>query len=96
MLQIRKTQVYTSWFDRLRDRQVQNRIDNRLRRLRRGNFGDVKAVGGGVSELRLHFGPGYRVYFVRRGESLVILLSGGDKDSQDVDIRSAQDLAGEL
>ena len=69
------------------------RIDSRIRRLSLGNPGDVRPVGEGVSEIRIAHGPGYRVYFVRRGEALVILLAGGDKDSQKRDIRRALDLA---
>lgn len=78
MLEIRQTIEYAEWFDGLRDRQAQARINTRIRRLSLGNRGDVKPVGQGVSELRIDHGPGYRVYFVRRGAVLVVLLAGGD------------------
>jgi putative addiction module killer protein len=80
----------------LRDRQAKARIDIRLRRLSMGNPGDVKPVGQGVSELRIDYGPGYRVYFVQRGETLIILLAGGDKRTQERDIKTALDLAQDL
>ena len=93
MIEIRQTEVYSRWFSRVRDRQARVRIDSRIRRLSLGNPGDVRPVGEGVSEIRIDYGPGYRVYFVRRGEDQVILLSGGDKDSQERDIRRALELA---
>ena len=96
MIEIRQTTVYARWFRRLRDRQARVRIDIRIRRLSLGNPGDVRPVGEGVSEIRIHYGPGYRVYFVQRGEALVVLLTGGDKDSQERDIRRALELALEL
>jgi putative addiction module killer protein len=80
----------------LRDRQARARINARIRRLSLGNFGDVKPIGEGVSELRIDFGPGYRVYFVQRGQTLVVLLAGGDKRTQDRDIKKALKLAREL
>lgn len=96
MTEVRQTAAYSNWFDNLRDRQAQARINIRIRRLSLGNPGDVKPVNGGVSELRIDYGPGYRVYFVQRGETLVVLLAGGDKRSQDRDIRTAIDLANNL
>ena len=93
MVEIRQTEAYARWFRRLRDRQARVRIDSRIRRLSLGNIGDVRPVGEGVSEIRIDYGPGYRVYFVQRGEALVVLLARGDKDSQDRDIRRALDLA---
>lgn len=93
MLEIRQTEVYSRWFNSLRDQQARARIDVRIRRLSLGNPGDVKPVGAGVSELRIDYGPGYRVYFVQRGQALVILLAGGDKHTQDQDIKTAQELA---
>ena len=93
MLHIRKTLVYAEWIDNLRDLQGRARILMRVERLAAGNPGDVKPVGGGVSELRIHFGPGYRVYFTQRGLDIVILLAGGDKSSQPKDIQTALQLA---
>ena len=81
-----------SWFASLRDRQARARIDVRIRRLSLGNPGDVRPVGEGVSELRIDYGPGYRVYYVQRGAYLVILLAGGDKRTQDKDIQIALEL----
>jgi putative addiction module killer protein len=96
VLQIRKTHVYAEWIDNLRDLQARTRILVRVERLAAGNPGDVKPVGGGVSELRIHFGPGYRVYFTQRGQDIVILLAGGDKSSQPSDIQTALQLAKNL
>ena len=93
MIEVRQTETYVEWFESLRDRQARARIDIRIRRLSLGNPGDVKAVGEGVSELRIDYGPGYRVYFVQRGHTVVVLLAGGDKRSQDRDIKTALDLA---
>ena len=96
MVEVRQTEVYARWFRRLRDRQARARIDIRIRRLSLGNPGDVRPVGEGVSEIRIDYGPGYRVYFAQRGQTLIVLLAGGDKDSQERDIRRALDLAGRL
>lgn len=96
VLEIRQTATYAQWFERLRDRQAQARINARIRRLSLGNPGDVKPVGEGVSELRIDYGPGYRVYFVQRGDRLVVLLAGGDKRTQDRDIQTALELAHNL
>ena len=96
MLEIRETSAYAAWFSGLRDRAAKARIDIRIRRLSLGNAGDVRPVGEGVSELRIHYGPGYRVYFTKQGDAVVVLLAGGDKSSQDQDIRSAKDLARNL
>ena len=96
MVEIRQTEAYARWFRRLRDREARARIDSRIRRLSLGNPGDVGPVGEGVSEMRIDYGPGYRVYFVQRGRTLVVLLAGGDKASQQRDIRRALDLAREL
>ena len=93
MVEVRQTEVYARWFRRLQDREARVRIDSRIRRLSLGNPGDVRPVGEGISEIRIDYGPGYRVYFVRRGEALVVLLAGGDKDSQERDIRRAIELA---
>ena len=96
MLQIRKTDVYAIWIDSLRDLQGRARILVRVERLAAGNPGNVKPVGEGVSELRIDFGPGYRVYFTQRGREIVILLAGGDKSSQSTDIKTALRLAKNL
>ena len=93
VIEIHQTEAYASWFAKLRDRQARARIDVRIRRLTLGNSGDVEPVGEGVSELRIDYGPGYRVYCVQRGSALVILLAGGDKSTQDQDIRIALELA---
>ena len=93
MIQIRETDVYARWFTQLKDREVRSRILVRIRRLSLGNPGDAKSVGGGVSELRIDYGPGYRVYFVRRSDTVVVLLGGGDKSTQAADIRAALSLA---
>ncbi len=96
MIEIRQTEVYANWFARLRDRQARARIDVRIRRLSLGNPGDVRPVGEGISELRIDYGPGYRVYFIQRGAALIILLAGGDKRTQDQDIQTALELAGKV
>jgi putative addiction module killer protein len=96
MLEVRQTEVFANWLDGLKDRTAVARIDVRIRRLSLGNFGDVKPVGEGVSELRIDYGPGYRVYFVRRGEAIVILLCGGDKRTQPKDIAKAKEFAKEV
>ncbi len=93
MIEIRQTEVYAKWFDGLRDRAAQARINARIRRLSLGNPGNVKPVGKGVPELRVDCGPGYGVYFIQRGNTVIILLAGGDKRTQDRDIKTAQDLA---
>lgn len=93
MIEIRQTETYSEWFSALRDHQAKARINIRIRRLSMGNPGDVKPVGRGVSELRVDYGPGYRVYFKQQGETLIILLAGGDKRTQERDIRTALDLA---
>ncbi|WP_298602685.1 type II toxin-antitoxin system RelE/ParE family toxin [uncultured Limnohabitans sp.] len=96
MLQMRKTDVYAAWIDGLRDVQGRARILVRVARLAMGNPGDVKPVGDGVLELRIDFGPGYRVYFVQQGLEIVILLAGGDKSSQAIDIKTALKMAKNL
>ena len=93
VVEIHQTEVYARWFRRLRDREARARIDIRIRRLSLGNPGDARPVGRGVSELRIDYGPGYRVYFARQGEAVIVLLAGGDKGSQGRDIRRALELA---
>jgi len=95
VIEIRQTETYADWFDSLRDRKARARIDVRIRRLSLGNPGDVRPIGSGVSELRIDYGPGYRVYFVQRGPMLIILLAGGDKRTQERDIKRALELARE-
>jgi len=96
MIEIRRTDVYAKWIDNLRDIKARARILVRIERLAAGNPGDVKAVGEGVSELRITYGPGYRVYFKQQGQELIILLAGGDKSTQSKDICVAQELARNL
>ena len=95
-MEIRQTEVYARWFNRLRDRQARARILARIRRLSLGNPGDVEPIGEGISEMKIDHGPGYRVYYAKRGEALVILLVGGDKRRQKKDIARAKELAREL
>ena len=94
--EVRQTDVFAAWFAALRDPEARARITVRIRRLSLGNPGDVRPVGSGVSEMRIDHGPGYRVYFIRRGEMVVVLLCGGDKRTQDRDIARALELAREI
>lgn len=96
MIEVRQTEIFSKWFRGLRDRLARVRIQARVDRMQAGNAGDVKSVGEGVSEMRVDYGPGYRVYFTYRGSELVIVLAGGDKSSQADDIRKAIRLAKEL
>ena len=96
MIEIRKTERFAGWLDALRDLRARARIQARIERLAGGNPGDVEPVGEGVSELRIHYGPGYRVYFKRYKRELIILLAGGDKSSQARDIKTALRLARNL
>lgn len=96
MVGIRQTEVYATWINRLRDDRARARIEARIYRLSLGNPGDVKQVGGGVSELRIEYGPGYRVYFARAGRVIIVLLCGGDKSTQSRDIATAKTMAREL
>ena len=96
MIEIRKTEVFALWLDNLRDIRARARIQARMERLAAGNPGDVKPVSEGVSELRIEYGPGYRVYFRKRGHELIILLAGGDKSTQARDIKTALRLARNL
>ncbi len=90
-----KSGAFDTWFGSLRDIRARARIAARLDRIADGNFGDVKPVGGGVSELRIDYGPGYRVYFLQRGSVFVVVLAGGDKRTQHADIKTAQRVAAE-
>ena len=96
MLEVRQTEIFANWFKGLKDRRAKARVQARIDRLEMGNFGDVSPGGEGVSELRIHYGPGYRVYFVQRGLVIVVLLCGGDKSSQNSDITKAKKLARQL
>ena len=96
MVEIRKTETFAKWLDELDDVRGRARVLVRIERMAAGNPGDVKAVGKGVSELRIDVGPGYRVYFTKRASAVVILLAGGDKRTQAHDIELAQRLAAHL
>jgi len=96
MIEVRKTEIFTKWLINLKDRKAKARIQARIDRVEMGNFGDVSPVGEGVSELRIFYGPGYRVYFVKRNSVVVILLSGGDKSSQKSDIAKAKEISKQL
>jgi len=93
---IRETEVFADWMAKLRDQQAKAKIAIRIDRLQGGNLGAVASVGGGVSEMKIDHGPGYRVYFVSRGKELMILLCGGDKSTQDKDIKRAKAIAANL
>ena len=93
MKDIRKSDVFDKWLRNLRDRRAVVRIDTRIRRLAKGNPGDVKPAGEGISELRIHYGPGYRVYYKDTGREIIILLCGGDKRTQQDDIAEAKEIA---
>jgi putative addiction module killer protein len=96
VVEIRETEVFASWFRALRNPEARGRILARIRRLSLGNPGDVRPVGEGVSELRIHYGPGYRVYYARQGHVVYVLLCGGDKSIQPEDIATAKSLARQL
>ena len=96
MIELRKTALFVQWLDGLRDLKARARVQARVERLVAGNPGDVEPVGEGVSELRIDYGPGYRVYFKKRGRELIILLAGGDKTTQTKDIKVALRLARNL
>lgn len=96
MITIRSTETFNHWLAKLRDRRARAKIAIRVRRAGLGHFGDCAPVGAGVSEMRIDYGPGYRVYFLRQGPELVVLLCGGDKDTQRRDIAAAKRLAANL
>lgn len=96
MITLIRSQTFDNWLRRLRDKTAQFRILARLRNAGEGNFGDVKPVGEGVMEMRVHVGPGYRVYYTARGNTVVFLLMGGDKSTQQIDIRRAREMARDI
>jgi putative addiction module killer protein len=96
MVEVRKTEIFANWLDGLDDLRARARVLARIERLAGGNPGDVKPVGEGVSEMRIDYGPGYRVYFTKIGRQVVLLLAGGDKKTQDADIKTAIKLAKNL
>lgn len=96
MNSILTTEVFDSWFAGLKDMQAARRVQARIDRAEDGNFGDCEPVGEGVSEMRIHYGPGYRVYFVKRGMEIVILLAGGNKSTQSKDIKTALEISRRL
>ena len=96
MVTFLRSETFDTWLAKLKDKIGRARILHRIRAAEHGNFGDVKPVGDGVSEMRIHVGPGYRVYFIQRGEVVIVLLAGGDKSTQDKDIRTAKALAKNL
>jgi putative addiction module killer protein len=96
VFEIRKTELFAEWLDGLRDIRARARVQARIERLAVGNPGDVRPVGEGVSELRINYGPGYRVYFKQHGRELIVLLAGGDKRTQTKDIKLALQLARNL
>ena len=96
MKSIQTTEVFDAWFAGLNDRQAVRRVQVRIDRTEDSNFGDCQPVGEGVSEMRIHYGPGYRVYFVQRGMDIIILLAGGDKSTQSKDIKAALKIARQL
>ena len=96
MYQVQQTDVFSKWLSKLRDRKAIARILVRIESLRQGNTGDSKSLGSGLHELRIHFGPGYRIYFTRKAGLVVLLLCGGDKSSQSKDIARARDILSDL
>jgi putative addiction module killer protein len=96
MLEVLKTDEFDRWLSDLADEKAKTRIASRIARLSFGNAGDVKPVGDGVSEMRVHHGPGYRVYYKQTGRTIVVILCGGDKSTQDRDIKRAKEIAAEL
>lgn len=96
MIEVRQTEIFANWFVKLKDKKAKARIQARIDRMEIGNFGDVAPVGQGVSEMRIFYGAGYRVYFVQRASILVVLLCGGDKSTQISDINKAKELVKQL
>lgn len=96
MLSIRPTPEFTAWLDAVKDRVTRLRLARRLDKAQRGQLGDVKSVGDGVFEMREHFGPGWRMYYIQRGDTLIVMLGGGDKSTQSADIARAVKLAANI
>lgn len=96
MFEVRKTDVFDNWLSALADQRAVAKIASRIERLGLGNTGDVKPVGEGISEMRLAYGPGYRIYYKQTGRTIVLILCGGDKSTQDEDIRRAKEIAARL
>jgi putative addiction module killer protein len=96
MFTVKRTAAFSDWLEQLKDPQTRQRLNVRLRKAMRGNLGDVRRIGPGVFEMREHFGPGWRMYYARRGEMLIVMLAGGDKSSQAVDIARAIEIARRL
>ena len=96
MIEIRQTKAFADWMTRLRDHRAKAKIAVRIDRLASGNPGDVKPIGQGISELRVDYGPGYRIYFLRRNKAVILLLCGGDKKTQNKDIRTAKEIVSSL
>ncbi len=96
MIELRQTEAFIKWFRKLRDRKARVRIQARIDRMESENFGDVRPVGSGVSEMRIDYGPGYRVYFIQKGDQLIVLLAGGNKSTQSADIKNAIKIASEV
>jgi putative addiction module killer protein len=96
MIEVQKTDEFDSWLSALADQRAIAKITSRIERLGMGNAGDVKAVGEGVSEMRLTYGPGYRVYYKQIGKKIILILCGGDKSTQDNDIKRAKEIAAQL
>jgi putative addiction module killer protein len=96
LIEVRQTTRFATWLAGLRDERARARILKRLDRAQAGNLGDVAPVGGGVSEMRIFYGPGYRVYFIQRGSELIVLLCGGDKSTQGADVEEAKAMAKEI
>jgi putative addiction module killer protein len=96
VIEVRQSDQFQDWLRRLRDDKARARVANRIRRMELGNPGDTRQLGGGLTEMKIDYGPGYRVYFVRKGDAIVVLLCGGDKRTQRRDIEKARAIAQEL